>query len=143
MTSDYNKPDCVVAFSPGLYDGTYNWLPVVVHAIAKKVPFLVTCDSKEDYHKTKEWLMKDMKPEIVQDYLNPFCSWDAKQFVSGSNSISKMNMYSLILIGGDLGALQPLLRVEDDNVELFRVLYRFLGKNAWNDIQKLKKGGKI
>lgn len=145
LTSDYKKPDCIVAFYPGLYDGTYNWLPVVVQAVAKKIPFLVTCNGKEDYDKTKIWLMKGthMKPEIVQDHLNPFGSWQAVQEVSGSNSVSKRNMYSLVLMGGDLGALRPLLQVEDEKLEFIQVLCRFLPGNSLSDIIKLKKSGKI
>ena len=145
LTSDYEKPDCIVAFFPGLYDGTYNWLPAVVQAVAKKIPFLVTCCSKEDHCKTKEWLMNGthMKPEIVQDYLNPFGSRQAIQEVSGSNSVSKRNMFSLLLIGGDLGALRPLLKVEDENVEHMQVLFKSMGKNSLSDIMNLKKSGKI
>ena len=145
LTSDYEKPDCIVGFYPGLYDGTYNWLPAVVQAIVKKVPFLVTCDCKEDYDKTKEWLMKGthMKPKIVQDHLNPFGSWQAVQEVSGSNSVTKRNMFSLFIMGGDLGALRPLCMVEDENFELIPVSFRFLGENALSDIVKLKKSGKI
>lgn len=145
LTSDYEKPHCIVAFFPGLYDGTYNWLPAVVHAVAKKIPFLVTCCSKEDHCKTKEWLMNGtyMKPEIVQDYLNPFGSRQAVQEVPGSNSVCKRNMFSLLLMGGDLGALQPLLKVEDENVELMQVLFKSMGKNSLSDIMKLKKSGKI
>ena len=146
LTSDYQKPDCIVGFFPGLYDGTYNWLPAVVQAIVKKVPFLVTCDSKEDHDKTKEWLMKGthMKPKIVQDHLNPFGSWQVVQEVSGSNSVTKRNMFSLFIMGGDLGALRPLCMVEDENFELIQVLFtRLLGENALSDIVKLKKSGKI
>ena len=145
LTSDYEKPDCIVAFFAGLYNGTYNWLPAVAQAIAKKVPFLVTCDSKEDHQKTKEWLMKRsyMKPEIVQDYLNPFSSWEVDQHVSGSNSFCKPNMFSLLIIGGDLDVLGRLLRVKDEKVELLQVLFRFQKKDALCDILKLKKSGKI
>ena len=145
LTSDYEEPHCILAFFPGLYDGTYNWLPAVAQAIAKKVPFLVTCNSKEDHQKTKDWLMKGthMKPEIVQDYLNPFDSWKAVQDVSGSNSVSKRNMFSLLFMGGDLDAVGPLLRLEDENVELVQVLFRFLGENELSDIMKLKKSGKM
>ena len=145
LTSDYKKPDCVVALFPGLYDGTYNWLPAVVHAIAKKVPFLITCDTKEDYHKTKKWLTNEkfMKPEIVQDYLNPFCSWKAGQEVSGSNSFSKRNMYSLLLMGGDIHNLQSLLQVEDEKFEHLQVFFRLQGNNSMCDIMKLKKNGKM
>ena len=146
LTSDYQKPDCIVAFFPGLYDGTYNWLPAVAHAIATKVPFLVTCSYKEDYQKTKEWLMKrtGMKPEIVQDYLNPFCSWEAWQEVPGSNSVKKRNMFSLVLLGGDFGGdLQRLLQVEDEKFELLQVSLRSLGIISLSDIMKLKKSGKM
>ena len=145
LTSDYEKPDCIVAFFPGLYHETYNWLPAVIQAIAKKVPFLVTCDGKEDHHATKEWLMKGtyMKPKIIHDRLNPFGSWQAAQDVPGSNSVSKRNMFSLLIMGGDLGALRPLLQVEDEKFELIQVLFRFLGENALSDIMKLKKSRKI
>ena len=145
LTSDYQKPDCVVALFPGLYDGTYNWLPAIVHAIANKVPFLITCDAEEDYHETKKWLTNEkfMKPEIVQDYLNPFCSWKAVQEVSGSNSISKRNMYSLLLMGGDIHNLQSLLQVEDEKFELLQVFCRLQGNNSMCDIMKLKKNGKM
>ena len=145
LSSDYKKPDCIVAFFPGLYDGTYNWLPAVVQAVAKKVPFLITCCGNEDHDKTKKWLMEGthMKPEIVQDYLNPFCSWQAVQDVSGSNSISKRNMFSLFLMGGDLDALRPLLQTEDEKVELVQVLFTLQKNESMSDIMKLKKSGKI
>ena len=145
LTSDYQKPDCVVALFPGLYDGAYNWLPAVVHAIAKEVPFLVTCNNKEDYHKTKKWLMNEkfIKPEIVQNYLNPVCSWQAGQRVPGSNSLIKRNMYSLLLMGGDLHNLRPLLETEDEKFELLEMLFGLQGNNSMRDIMKLKKNGKI
>ena len=130
LTSDYEEPDCILAFFPGLYE--YNWLPAVAQAIAKKVPFLVTCNSEEDHQNTKDWLMKGthMKPEIVQDYRNPFDSWKAVQNVSGSNKVSKRNMFSLLFMGGDL-----------DEKVLFRL--RFLGENELSEIMELKKSGKM
>ena len=146
LTSDYEKPDCIVGFFPGLYDGTYNWLPAVVYAISQKIPFLVTCNGKEDHRRTKEWLMKrtHMKPDIVQDCLNPFGSWEAVQHVPGSNSVIKRNMYSLLLIGGDLDALQPFLQVEDENkVELLQISFRLMKNNSMSDIMELKKSRKI
>ncbi len=146
LTSDYEEPDCILAFFPGLYDGTYNWLPAVAQAIARKVPFIVTCNSKEDHQKTKDWLMKGthmMKPEIVQDYLNPFDSWEAVQDISGSNKVSKRNMFSLLFMGGDLGVVRPLLRLEDEKVELVQVLFRSQGKCSLSDILELKKSGKM
>ena len=145
LTSDYEKPDFIVAFFPGLYDGTYNWLPAVAQAVAKKVPFLVTCNTKDDYRKTKEWLMKGSRinPEIVQDYLNPFCSWVTEQRFPGSNSILKRNMFVLLFMGGDLDYLQQLLRVEDENVEILQTFFRLQGKKSLSDIMKLKKSGKM
>ena len=145
LTSDYERPDCIVGFFPGLYDGTYNWLPAVVYAISQKIPFLVTCNGKEDHRRTKEWLMKGtrMKPDIVQDYLNPFGSWEAVQDVPGSNPVIKRNMYSLLLIGGDLDALQPLLQVEDEKVELLQISFRVMKNNSMIDIMELKKNRKI
>ena len=145
LTSDYQKPDCIVAFHAGLYDGTYNWLPAVVQAVAENVPFLVTCNSKEDYQRTKEWLMKRalIAPEIVQDYFNPFCSWEAWQGRVGSNSVCKRNMFCLLFIGGNLDILQHFLRVEDEKQELVQFSCKLLWKNSWSDIMILKKSGKI
>ena len=145
LTSDYRKPDCIVAFFPGFYDETYIWLPAVAHAIATKVPCLFTCNSKDDYEKTKEWLMGrcQMKPQIIKDYRNPFVSWEAGLVVLGSNSIMKRNMFSLLFMGGDLGALRPLLRIEDDNVDLFHVLLRSRNINSLGALLKLKKSGKM
>jgi hypothetical protein len=143
LTSEYEEPDCIVAFYPGLYDYP-SWLPVVFQAIVKKVPFLVTCDSKEDYNKTKEWMeLSVMKPEIVQDYLNPFASTVATQNVPGSNSVCKRNMFSLLLIGGDLHAWRPFLQVRDEKAEIPLAFRDLRGTEILSDIVKLNNSGKM
>eukprot|EP00092_Neocalanus_flemingeri_P033283 GFUD01036195.1.p1 GENE.GFUD01036195.1~~GFUD01036195.1.p1 ORF type:complete len:617 (-),score=147.89 GFUD01036195.1:90-1712(-) len=116
QAGDYKKPDCIVAFFPGIYDPTYNWLPTVAHAIVKDIPFLVTCTYEEDYVKTKEWLVtgSGMKPEIVLDCPNPFASLGICQKPAGSNIIHSRNMFYLLVKGGQLGSVGGLLELRDD-----------------------------
>ena len=147
LSDKYKKPDFIVAFYPGIYDPTYNWTPAIAHAIVKNIPFLVTCASKEDYSKTKEWLERgsNMKPNIVLDFLNPFSSLKLCQLPPGSNTAHCRNMYCLLLQGGNLGGIGNLLNkaARDNLTDIIGGLARMnllpVQENSLQDILKLKK----
>ena len=143
LTSEYEEADCIVAFFPGLYISTYNWLPVVFQAIAKKVPFLVTCGSKGDLKNTKEWLEGSGMEPIVHEYQNPFGSLHAIQHVPGSNYVKRRNLFCLLFKGGELHDLRRLLQVENEKEVAVQDLLERLGDDPCRDIIKLNKSGKM
>ena len=73
----YRKPDVVVAYYPGLYDPTYNWMPVLAHVVQQQIPFVLTCGSDKDHVETQDLLRCNclrISPHVVLDEKNPFAA---------------------------------------------------------------------
>lgn len=112
----YAVPDCIIAFHPGLYDPTYPWLPVVAHAIAKSIPFVVTCFHRQDYETTQALLggqMYGMNPRVVVDSGGPFASTMWSQPFPGENRAKARNTHVLMIHGGTLGDTIPSIIADD------------------------------
>ena len=105
----YRKPDAVVAYYPGLYDPTYNWLPVLAFVVEQRIPFVFTCASDKDHTETQDLLRVNplrMLPTVLLDERNPFAAGlDEDEF--DPNVLHARNMYVMVVHGGDVGSIVP------------------------------------
>lgn len=125
----YSKPDCIVAFFPGLYDPTYPWMGVIAHAIAKKIPFIATCSTVLDYKETRDFLvgrhgLYGMKANILMSEENPFASELHEQCPAGSNELRIRNQFVVVFEGGDLGDDVEVMASNARHAERVRQKYK-------------------
>ena len=131
----YRKPDVVVAYYPGLYDPTCNWLPVLAHLVEQQIPFVLTCASDQDHVETQDMLRSNclgITPHVLLNARNPFAA-ALEQHPFDPNVLKARNMYVMLIHGGNLGTIIPEIIQQSPAGERIRAqLKSFKSQRDWD-----------